>query len=195
MGCYSFFATKNMTTGEGGMVITDSPVYADFIRKFRNHGMSDRDTHEFIGYNYRMTEIAAAMGIVQLRKLDKMNEIRRTWAKRYNKALADLKWLIRPRASKGDVHAWFTYPVYALEAVLGMETGELIAYLRGKGIEVRHRYKRPLYLQPAIRKDYEDNTFLPVADSLAGRVFGLPNRPDMTKKEFDYIVETLHGIS
>lgn len=193
-GCYSFFATKNMTTGEGGMVVTDDESCANWIRKFRSHGMSDRHTHEFIGYNYRMTEIAAAMGIVQLRKLDKMNEVRQKWAERYLKALWDLPWLILPQTRKGDVNAWFTYPVYALEGMIGMSTDEILGYLRGRGVEVRRRYKRPLYRQPALGSEYA-GVMLPNTEAMVGRLFGLPNRPDMTKREFDRVVEALHGIS
>ncbi|MGD2249943.1 MAG: DegT/DnrJ/EryC1/StrS family aminotransferase [Candidatus Methanofastidiosia archaeon] len=211
VGCFSFYATKNMTTGEGGIITTDNTELADKARKIRNHGMTDRDTHGVLGYNYRMSEINAALGLVQLKKLDSLNEMRikNSWYLLEN--LKDVPWLTIPVIEKEITHAFFWCPVRVKEDVLNMKTSELIIYLRENNIEVRHRYNKPLYRQevlyhnaypkgcpftcPYYKKkiDYS-SVYLPVAEKVAGTLIGLPNHPALTQEELDTIIDIFHAV-
>ena len=99
-GCFSFYSTKNMITGEGGMVTTSEKAYAERLRLIINHGQSEKYVHTRLGYNYRMTDMAAALGIVQLKKLEKFNMRRRKNAEFYNANLS-VKGLITPDVAPG----------------------------------------------------------------------------------------------
>lgn len=212
VGCFSFYATKNMTTGEGGMITTDDACLAEKAKRIRNHGMIDRDTHYYLGYNYRMSEINAAIGLVQLKKLESMNKTRAQNSKYLLKNLGDVSWLNIPKIRKDVAHAFFWCPVKVKEEVLGMKTEELVKILRKKGIEVRHRYNAPLYKQELLQHctaypkgcpfschyygkkvDYS-SLYLPVAEKIAGTLIGLPNHPLLKKEELETIVETFHTI-
>src|SRR5690606_40023060 len=96
VGTFSFYATKNLTTGEGGMVVTDSDEVAQRVRQLVNHGRIDRYEHALLGYNYRMTDLAAAMGLAQLAKLEQFNLKRRANAVRLSRQLADVPGLVLP---------------------------------------------------------------------------------------------------
>lgn len=208
LGAFSLFATKHMTTGEGGIVTTDSDDWADYMRAFRSHGMRGRDDHVMLGYNYRMTEIAAAIGLNQLRKLEGLNANRIRVSETLIDRLSDIPWLTLPTRPANVRHTYFWCHAEVDEARLGMSTQDLIAVLLEKGIEVRNRYKAPLNEQPLLTTnipailrlsagenlpDYGAARF-PVAKAVAGRIIGLPNRPDMTEEEIDHVVGTLRGI-
>lgn len=211
IGCFSFFATKHMTTGEGGMLVTNNRRWADLARIIRSHGMSNRDSHDYLGYNYRMNEIAAAMGIVQLKRLDDLNK------KRIGNSLylidklknSNLDWLTLPKLQENIMHTFFWCPILVDEAKLGITTGELINILLKNGIETRHRYQQPLYKQKAFIKKCAylerllfDSKFkvdctkirLENVEKIAGKIIGLPNHPDLSKNELDYIIKILNTI-
>lgn len=208
IGCFSFFATKHMTTGEGGMLVTDNEDWANLARIIRSHGMSDRDHHDCLGYNYRMNEMAAAMGIVQLKKLDGCNN------KRIENSLylidelskRDISWLTTPTLKRHIKHTFFWCPVLVDEEKLGMKAKELIELLHKEGIETRHRYWEPLYKQKMLidkntcfnrlgtRASY-NSVYLQNAEEIAGKIIGLPNHIGLTKAELDYIVEVLSNIT
>ena len=208
-GCFSFYATKNMTTGEGGMITTDNPVIVHLSKIMRNHGMLDRHTHVMLGYNYRMTEMEAAMGLVQLKKLDELNAGRLKNTSYLYDMLRYVKWVnadyfpayksvIETQTSYlhvvigGSVFYWC--PIVVKEEKLGMRTYKLVRLLRDRGLEVRYRYKEPLYRQPVLRRYGCNKLFLPNAERVAGRYFGLPNRPDMTQEELDFVIKTIKEV-
>lgn len=187
--CYSFMATKNMTTIEGGAITTDDEGLAREVRRLRNHGMeSDRHTHHSLGHNFRMNEIEAAVGLAQLPKLDGMNYERRLRAKRVMDELKGVTWLSFPVTDPG--HVFFYLPALVDEDTLGLTTDQLVGRLRNAGVEVRHRYFQPLYRQAPCR-EYAPEEPLPVAESIAGRVIGLPCRPDMEDWEVEKVVEAI----
>ena len=200
IGCFSFFATKHMTTGEGGMLVTNSKRWASLARMLRSHGMSDRDHHDYLGYNYRMNEMAAAMGIIQLKKLDRFNE------KRIKNSLylirklnrRNIPWLKAPRPEKYIKHTFFWCPVLIHEEILGVRTGELIKELKENGIEVRHRYREPLYKQKILQDKKGDlkngEIYLENAEKVAGKIIGLPNHGGLTKRDLDYVIDTLSNV-
>jgi dTDP-4-amino-4,6-dideoxygalactose transaminase len=214
IGAFSFFATKHLTTGEGGMITTDDRNMADYARMIRNHGMSNRDTHNVLGYNYRMTELAAAIGIVQLNRLDELN------AKRIGNSLylinelkrCRIEWLTLPKLRDDVKHTFFWCPIQIDEGKLGMSTQELIKKLRERGVETRHRYEEPLYKQNIlVEKDaypegllinsecYDvdmdySSLHLPNVEKVVGKVIGLPNHPKLERKELNSIVEVIKSI-
>mgnify|MGYP005664909963 CR=1 FL=1 len=214
IGAFSFFATKHMTTGEGGMITTNDDRVAELARMIRNHGMSGRDDHIVLGYNYRMTEMGAAMGLVQLRKLDELNGRRIANSLYLIGELAKLKidWLTLPRLREDVKHTFFWCPILIDEQKLGMSTTALIAKLRENGVETRNRYKEPLYRQRILVEktaypggfpftseyckrnvDY-GSLCLPNAERVAGKIIGLPNHPKLGKAELDRVVEVVASV-
>jgi dTDP-4-amino-4,6-dideoxygalactose transaminase len=208
LGAFSFFATKHLTTGEGGAVTTDNAEWAETMRMFRSHGMKGRNDHILLGYNYRMTEMAAALGVVQLGKLDRLNTARIRNSEYLIDRLGDIPWLTLPDVPAHVRHTYFWCHVLIDENVLGFSTQELIARLRERGVEVRNRYLEPLYRQPLLTKHLPDilrlvagqdlpeydKMYLPNAERAAGQLIGLPNRPDMTQSDLNQVIEVLHNV-
>lgn len=193
-GCFSFFATKNMNTmGEGGMITTNSKTVADYCRLARAHGMTDRNTHRFLGYNYRMTEIEAAFGLVQLKKLPIWNSKRDYNSMYILNNLRDLNWI---KISKYDTrvnHAWFWCPIQLKNRE---DIEPFKEYLKKNGIGFRHRYDEPLYKQPALEDcglDYKD-VYLPKAEEVCGCLFGLPNHPNMNTKQLNEVIQVVRSF-
>lgn len=211
-GCWSFYATKNMTTGEGGMITTDDSNIAGKARLIRSHGMTSRDDHEVLGYNYRMNEIAAAIGLVQLSKLDRLNEIRTRNSMYLLKKLEGVDWFETAKIKPYVKHAFFWCPVQVNEKKLGMKTKDLVATLRNRGVEVRHRYVAPLYKQPMLLnqnahprkcpfscpfygREIDYSRFnCPNAEKIAGKMIGLPNHPELSKGDLEIIISTIKNI-
>ena len=192
VGAFSFFATKHMTTGEGGMITTNDADLARISKILRNHGMSDRDSHELLGFNNRMTEIEAAMGLVQLKKLDKLNQIRITNSEYLIKEIKRLSWAHIPLPKQHIKHTYFWCPVM-VKPSSGKTIEDLKEHLIKNRIGFRERYKEPLYKQPALKKlglDYS-NVYQPNVDKVAGNIIGLPNHPGLSEAERDRIIEVL----
>jgi perosamine synthetase len=174
-----------MTTGgEGGMVTTNDLVLADIIRSIRSHGMTDRHTHTYFGCNNRMSEIQAAIGIEQLKKLDSMNSVRQTNSWCIYHELKD-KFQFFIDASADYYHTFFWLPMCADE--------KLRKYLIKNEIEFRNRYFEPLYKQPIMKKFVDKKYSCPIADNYSGKVIGLPNHHKLTDDELSYVIDTLRS--
>ena len=199
IACFSFYATKHMTTGEGGILCTDDKKVHDFCKSFRNHGMSDRDTHFRLGYNFRMSELNAAIGNVQLKKLRKMNSLRVKNSKYILKNLAKKQnqrsWFKIQEPLEHIYHTYFWCPIRIVSKKISID--EVKKKLLYKGIEIRSRYKYPLYRQKVFQNfvpKKKQNFKLENAETLSGKIFGLPNHYRLKKKELDYIIKAL-GVS
>jgi len=191
-GIFSFFATKHMTTGEGGMITTNISHVAKKCRILRNHGMIDRDTHRILGFNNRMTEIEAAIGMIQLNKLDNMNKQRITNSEYLIKHLKTLQWARVPVHDKHIKHTYFWCPLM----VESDRIEELKHHLIKHNIGFRHRYKGPLYKQQPLRRiglNYSA-VYLPNVEEIVGKIIGLPNHPGLKKEELDRIIEVLKSF-
>ncbi|MDE4907371.1 DegT/DnrJ/EryC1/StrS family aminotransferase [Methanogenium marinum] len=188
-GCFSFYPTKNMTTGEGGMVTTNDAALADRCRRIANHGQSDKYLHTELGYNYRMTSIGAAIGRVQLRKLDEMNRKRQANAAYYTKYL-DAPGLKTPAIRAGCAHVFHQY-VTELKDAFPADRETVMAYLREKGIGSAVHYPMPVHRQPLYAGD--PGVRCPVSEDLSGRVLSLPVHPGVTEENCAYIVATING--
>jgi len=187
--CFSFYPTKNMTTGEGGMVTTDDSQITDLLRKLRDQGQAALYHHELLAYNWRMTEIAAAMGLAQLKRLEESNERRRRNAEYLSQRL---KGVITPVEREGYRHVYNQYTVRVPQ-----RRDALLEHLRERGIGTRIYYPTPIHQQPVYRKlGYEDD--LPIAQRLAAEVLSLPVHPSLTADELERIVESVNrffGVS
>ena len=190
-GCFSFYATKNMITGEGGLITTSEKAFAERLRLIVNHGQSEKYLHTRLGYNYRMTDIAAAIGIVQLKKLDKFNMRRRKNADYYNSHLSVLG-LVTPYVAPGMYHVYHQY-VIRLTDEFPVKREEFIEYLKTKGIGTAVHYPIPIHRQPlyALANDPDP---CPVSTRLATSVLSLPVHPLLDAKELAYICDTINRV-
>ena len=195
ISCFSFYVTKHMTTGEGGILCFNSKKYEKISKMFRNHGLKNRDEHEIVGYNYRMNEIAALIGIEQLKKVNKINNLRIRNSKYIIKSLRKIKqnWFELQHIPNYSKHTFFWLAIRIIDKTIRLE--DIIKYLNKKGIEVRSRYNYPLYKHPLFLKIKNNQNyrkvFLTNSEKLAGNILGLPNHQKLKKKDLDYIVETI----
>ncbi len=188
-GCFSFYATKNLQTGEGGMITTDDDAIADRARMLRSQGERTRYVTEELGYNYRMSEVAAALGLAQLPKIDVRNERRRANAARLNELLApleDLGKLVLPRTLPGRTHVWHQYTV---RVRAGRDA--LQAAMRERGIETVVFYPAPIHRQPLYQRLGYGDLDLPVAQRLAEEVLSLPVHPALTSDDLEQIAKAV----
>jgi perosamine synthetase len=190
-GCFSFYATKNMITGEGGMVTTSDKGYNERLRLIINHGQSEKYLHTRLGYNYRMTDISAALGIVQLKRLEKFNLRRRKNAEFYNANLS-VRGLVTPVTTSGVSHVYHQYVVRLTED-FSMSRADFIEYLKSKGIGSAVHYPIPLHRQPLFALENDPDP-CPVSTHLAGSVLSLPVHPLLDQKELAYICDTINRV-
>jgi perosamine synthetase len=204
--CFSFYATKTLTTGEGGMVTTDDDAIADRMRIMRLHGIS-RDAwkrytsegawyYEVIapGFKYNMTDIQAAIGLVQLRKCDYMRCRRAAIAARYDAGLSKHPALQTPRLQQDRESALHLYILRLNTERLSISRNDLILALRKRRIDTSVHFI-PLHMQPYYRDTYGYKSGdLPVAAHEYERYLSLPLFPDMTGEQVDYVIENVSGI-
>lgn len=188
-GCFSFYPTKNMTTGEGGMVTTNDPDIAKKVRILRNHGQQERYNHIMIGFNYRMTNIGAAIGLCQLRMLDQFNLQRISNAKLFTEQLGQEPGIIAPYISPDVVHVFHQYTIRITENNR-MSRQSLREKLAAKGIGTEIYYPVPVHQQPYYQRlRYDDRC--PAAEKAGAEVLSLPVHPGLSEKEVDYIVSVI----
>jgi dTDP-4-amino-4,6-dideoxygalactose transaminase len=188
VACWSFYASKNMTTGEGGMVTTNNSEVAEKIRFMRSHGEKEKYISVMLGYNYRMTEMQAALGCVQLEKLPKFLAKRRENAGRLSEKLKGVKGLKLPSEPKDYKHSWYLYTV-RLEDAEEKERDKIVEGLRLRGIGAEVYYKNPIHLMPYYRNFGKCR--LPETEKAAKQVFSLPIHPGVTEEQINFIGETL----
>jgi dTDP-4-amino-4,6-dideoxygalactose transaminase len=203
---FSFYVTKNMTTGQGGMVTTEDEKLAEQIRLLSLHGLSsnawDRYTEKGTwayqvlapGFNYVMTDIQAALGLHQLRRIDEFQRRRAELVARYQERLADLPEIIRPSARDDVVHAWHLYPVRLRLDMLRINRSEAIEQLRERGIGTSVHYI-PVHLHPYYRETFGVGPGdFPVAEAAYDGLISLPLYTRMTDADVDRVSEALHEI-
>lgn len=192
--CFSFYPTKNMTTTEGGMILTNDEAIAARLRMIRSQGMNTRYFHELVGYNFRMTDLCAAIGVIQLGKLPGWTESRIANARYYNE---NLKTVTTPSSPAGLTHVFHQYTVRLPggKSRSGADRDAVVEQLNAAGIGVRIYYGRPIHKQPAVLDlgGYDDVS-LPVTDAAAAEVFSLPVYPTLTEKERETVVQKVNEI-
>jgi perosamine synthetase len=191
-GCFSFYPTKNITTGEGGIITTDNDEVSESCRLLRNHGQSSKYYHTVLGYNYRMTDIQAAIGIVQLNKLNEFNKKRIQNAEYYNKHLK-LDGMVTPHKEANVKHVYHQYVVKIENDSINRDV--FMKYLTDNGIGCAVHYPLPIFSQPLYRDlGYTEKIAkCPVTSDLVNRVLSLPVHPSLTEEDLKYIVETINN--
>lgn len=192
-GCFSFYATKNMTTGEGGMITTDDDTIAQQLRLIINHGMKVRYYHDILGYNYRMTDIAAAIGIEQLKKLPAFNARRMENAQFYDQQLARVNGLHTPQQSPTRTHVYHQYTLRVTPS-FGLDRDALAEILGQQGISTGIYYPVPVHQQAALRGLDLGGAF-PVAERMASEVLAIPVHPGVTDQDRMTIVAALMRLA
>jgi perosamine synthetase len=191
-GCFSFYPTKNMTTGEGGMITTNDKKIAEKARLIRSHGQKERYFHEILGFNFRMTDIAAAIGIYQLSKLEDLNQKRINNASYLTEGINNIRGLLPPVTHPAAKHVFHQYTV-RVTGDYGISRDKLMARLAEHGIASQIYYVLPIYRQPIYQKlGYDDH--LLGAETAAAEVLSLPVHPSLTRGDLDYIVNTIIGM-
>jgi len=188
VACWSFYASKNMTTGEGGMITTNNEELAEKMRFMRSHGEKEKYKSLMLGHNYHMPEIQAAIGCVQLKKLSKFIAKRRENARRLTAKLRKAKSLRLPKEAKGYKHSWYLYTT-RLKGARGKERDEIVKALRQKGIGAEVYYAIPIHLMPYYRKFGRYR--LPETEKAAKNVLSLPVHPGVTSEQTGFIGESV----
>ncbi len=189
--CWSFYPSKNMTTGEGGMVTTDNIEFAERLRYMRTHGEKEKYKSILMGFNYRLPEIQATIGCVQLRKLPKFLAMRRRNAKRLTQELLNTKDLELPDEPNGYSHSWYLYTV-RLRAATKRKRDKIVRDLHLKGIGAQVYYINPVHLMPYYRKYAKHK--LPETERASEQVFSLPIHPGVTLGQIKFIGDTLSHL-
>jgi len=187
---FSFYPTKNITTSEGGMITTNDKGIAKRARIFRNHGQTKRYYHEFFGYNFRMTDIEAAMGIKQLEKLDTFNNRRITNARYLTEKLKNVKEIEPPYVMRNVKHVFHQYTIK-------LENGQrdrVSRKLNNAGIGTGIYYPTPINEQPFYKKLGYSAKETPIAKDISRKVLSLPIHPLITKEDLDHISRKLRKL-
>ncbi|MEK6967642.1 MAG: DegT/DnrJ/EryC1/StrS family aminotransferase [Nanoarchaeota archaeon] len=181
-GCFSFYATKNMTTGEGGMITTNDKKIADNARMIINHGSIKAYENNEVGFNFRMTEMQAAIGTVQLSKLEKNNEIRIKNAEMFNHLLRNIEGIELPKTMPCRKHVFHQYTIKAINVI----REKIVAELTKNGIGCGIYYPKPIHKQDLyIKLGYRDS--LPISEKLSQEVLSLPVHPRLTEEDIERI--------
>ena len=207
LGCFSFHPRKSVTTGEGGMITTNDDRLAEIISTLRNHGasISEEQRHHgakpyilpdfnMLGFNYRMTDLQAAVGIVQLKKLDLFIDERAQWAKYYDEQLKDIDWIRTPTVATEYKHGWQSYVVYIDETKSPISRNEMMEKLQQMGVSTRPGTHAPHML------GYYANKYNIKANEFSGAKdcndfsMSIPLFNKMTKEDYEYVVYCLKCI-
>ncbi len=190
--CYSFYPTKNMTTGEGGMLVTSNARLARELRLMRSHGESGRYRHVRLGYNFRMTDLASALGLEQLWRLEITNRRRRQNAAALCRGLQGTRGIELPEEDPSVQHVYNSFTVRLDTSVLGMSRDEFRRRLAERGIETAVHYPRPLSRQPLFHGSGSD---CPVSKQLARAVLSLPVHPALSRADLERIIRAVREVA
>lgn len=207
IGCFSLHPRKSVTTGEGGMLTTNNEEVANYMDMLRNHGasISEEQRHKgpkpyilpefnLSGFNYRMTDLQGAVGVVQIKKLDKFIDERQKWANFYSNELGNIPWLRTPQVAKGYKHGWQSYVLFIDETKSPMKRNDIMEYLQQNGISTRpgtHAVHMLGY--------YATNYNLKPQDFIGAFAcneysMSIPLHNKMVEEDFYYIVEKIKSI-
>jgi len=205
--CFSFYATKNLATGEGGMVTLEDGGLADRIRRLSLHGMTHDAWKRYtrsgswrydiveLGFKYNMTDVAAALGLAQFSKFRRMQALRRRLARRYTARLGTSDAFDLPVERPGSLHAWHLYILRLRAGVLRLDRDRLMALLKARGIGASVHFL-PLHLHTYYRRmlGYASGSF-PRTEAESARALSLPLHPGLSRSDQDRVVEALLDIS
>ncbi|MDO8643201.1 MAG: DegT/DnrJ/EryC1/StrS family aminotransferase [Candidatus Woesearchaeota archaeon] len=189
---FAFYPNKQMTTGEGGMVVTNDAAIAELCNSMRNQGRDVKNmqwlTHHRLGYNYRMTEMSAALGCSQLAKLDMLLAKRIRIAQKYLKKLKTISGIILPKTAQGNTHTWFVFPVRVAD---GISRDKVIEGLHARGVASKAYFSPCIHLQPFYKTfGFKEGDF-PIAEKISRTTLILPLYAQMTEKDINTVVAAL----
>ena len=204
---FRFYATKNITTAEGGMLATNDEKIAEKARILSLHGMSKNAWNrytaagswyyeiEYPGYKYNMTDIQAALGMHQLEKLEKFQNIREKYADMYNKAFEELDEIEVPYVAPYGRHAWHLYIIRIKEELLTIDRNQFIEELKKRNVGTSVHFI-PVHMHPYYknRYGYKEGDF-PVAEGIYKRIISLPLYPKMTEEDVQYVIDAVRDIT
>lgn len=182
-GCFSFYPTKNMTTSEGGIITTDDEKLAEMAKIYRNHGQVKRYYHDYLGYNLRMTDICAAIGLEQLKKLGGFNDARISNSAYLNEKLGDLA----PYVAEGIKHVYHQYTIRV------KDRDDVVKKLNDAGVGTGVYYPVPINEQNYY-KDLGYSMDTPISSEVAKEVLSLPVHPSVSKEDLDFIAEKIKEL-
>ena len=196
VSCFSFYANKIITTGEGGMIVTSDDNVADRARRLKDQAFSKerRFLHTEIGFNYRMTNIQAAIGLAQLENIERLVEARRKNAALYNKLLNGIPGVTLPKEKKWAKNVYWMYSI-VIEDEFGKSRDELMAFLKQKGVDTR-TFFIPMHVQPAFRSMglFEGERY-PVSERLGERGLYLPSGSGLTAEQIQTVCAAMKEAS
>jgi perosamine synthetase len=196
VGCFSFYANKIITTGEGGMVLTNDDQIAEKIERLRDQGFNLKLRkwliHDFIGYNYRLTNLQAAIGLAQLEKIEEFVRRHRENAYYYNQLLKDVPGITLPPETPWAKNVYWMYTILVNEEILKITRDKLMKKLEEYGIDTRATFL-PIHLQLPYKNIYKHETY-PIAELLGKRGINLPSGNTTTKENIEYVVLALKEI-
>jgi perosamine synthetase len=206
VSCFSFYANKTITTGEGGMAVTDDKALADRMRMMSLHGLSHDAWERYsggrswdyqiveAGYKYNITDVAAAIGVHQLARAEEMRAQREAIARVYLAGMADIDPIELPVTSPDRIHSWHLFPIRLCLERLSIDRNVFVDELRAAGVGCSVHW-RPLHLHPYYRDRFGWKAeLLPAATRLWERVISLPLFPDMQDKERDYVMAVVRDL-
>jgi dTDP-4-amino-4,6-dideoxygalactose transaminase len=183
---FSFFPSKNLTVfGDGGAITTNDDELAELVRKLRNHGKRDKFTNDMIGFNLRFNEINAAIGRIQLRELDRLNQGRRDAVALYRKLLGDVKGVVLPPERPG------CEAVYHMFVIQVNDRDKLAKFLAEKGVSTGIHYPIACHQQPAIKSLYKNIPSLPMTEFVVGRILSLPIYGEITPEQVTFTCDCI----
>lgn len=192
---FAFYPNKQITTGEGGMIVTNNEKISELCESMRNQGRTSKEwlSHELLGYNYRMDEMSAALGIEQLKKIDYFLKKRKEIAKRYIEELNGIEKIILPRIKEYNVSSWFVFPI----RIKGTKNDrdKIIVALQKQGIQSKAYFYPCIHLQPFYKKEfgYKEGDF-PIAEQISNSILILPFYNEMNEKIVNKVVLSLDNI-
>jgi dTDP-4-amino-4,6-dideoxygalactose transaminase len=186
-GVFSFYPTKNMTSAEGGMITTNDQALAEKCCVIRQHGMRRRYYHDELGFNFRMTDVHAAIGLAQLNKLERFNHIRRENACYLNNCLQEVALPIEPEGCRHVYHQ------YTVRAPGGLRDG-LRAHLQQQGIGSEVYYPVPIHQQQFYVKQLGYSVSLPESERAAAEVLSIPVHPSLSASDLEQVVSAVNGF-
>lgn len=196
-GVFGFYPNKQITVGEGGMIVTGNRDWADLARSVRNQGRDSGGgwlAHDRLGYNFRLSDINCALGIVQLERIDEILSARSRVGEMYLQRLADEPRLIRQKVLDGVTTSWFVMVVRLTDDYTQADRDRILTQLREKGIGCSN-YFAPIHLQPFYVEKYGFKPGdLPVCEALASRTIALPFHANLTEPEVDHVCTTLRSL-
>ena len=203
MAMFSFHPVKHITTGEGGIIVTNDEKYYERLQLFKSHGITKNNLvnespgdwyyeMQELGFNYRITDIQCALGVSQLKKLDSFVKSRRKIAKTYNEIFEDNPYFDVTSEKENRKSSYHLYPILLKDHLI-KDKKEIFAKLRANGLGVQVHYI-PVYKQPYYRKLGFKNDLCPVCEEFYRKVFSIPMYPTLTDEDIEFVNETLNKV-